>query len=125
MKKSIMVKSFIVMLISAMVMFVSTSVFAADVDAELDLTNTNAAPTNSNTNSANSNSNRANRESAIWPPGWPAKTGTSSRAIRSAWPAPSSTATSRRGKEGMCIRSSCWLRVHEFFPLVIHPGHIA
>ena len=30
----------------------------------------------------------------------------------------------RRDKDGMCTRSSCWLRVHEFFPLVIHPGHI-
>lgn len=66
MKKSIMVKSFIVMLISAMIMFMSTSVFAVDVDAELDLTGNSSSTNSSNTNSANSantNTNKANTNS--------------------------------------------------------------
>ena len=69
MKKSIILKSFLVVLVAMMLTFVTSSVYAADSDFDelLDSSSSNNATTNSNTgntnNAANTNKNAANTNS--------------------------------------------------------------
>lgn len=63
MKKSNLIKLFSILLISVMVIFFSTSVFAADNTndyTQLTLNNTNASNTNTNSSNTNTNTNNTN-----------------------------------------------------------------